>query len=163
VSLPALKTNKGVYFLALYLISFGVGGHKPSLEPFGVDQFDEEDKIEMLQKNSFFNQWYFWLSTGIVLALTVVAYVQENISWGLGFGIVTVAMVVSTILFLYGTPFYRLKLPGGSPVTDIAQVVVGAVRKRNIRMPSDTSLLYENAVELIKSGRRLLAHTDNFQ
>lgn len=163
VSLPALKKNDVVYFLALYLISFGVGGHKPSLEPFGVDQFDEEDKSEMLQKNSFFNHWFCWLCAGMFLAVTVIAYVQENISWGFGFGIVTVAMAISTLIFLCGTPFYRNKLPGSSPVTGVAQVVVAAVRKRNISMPSDTSLLYETDAQLIKSGQRLLLHTDNFQ
>jgi peptide/histidine transporter 3/4 len=162
VSLPALKPNNGVFFLALYLISVGIGGHKPSLEPFGVDQFDEEDKTEMLKKNSFFNHWFLWLCVGMLLAVTVVAYVQENISWGFGFGIVTVAMAISTLLFLYGTPFYRHKVPGGSPVTGIAQVVVAAIRKRNINMPSDTSLLYEKDVGLIKSGQKLLLHTDNF-
>lgn len=163
MSLPSLKPNKGVFFLALYLISFGFGGHKPCLEPFGVDQFDEEDKTEMLKKISFLNHWYFWLSTGMLLAVTVVAYVEENIGWGFGFSIVAVIMVISIVLFLLGTPFYRHKIPGGSPVTDIVQVVVAAVRKRNISMPSDTSLLHENDVELIKSGKRLLAHTDNFQ
>ena len=31
----------GVFFLALYLISLGTSGHKPSLQAFGADQFDE--------------------------------------------------------------------------------------------------------------------------
>lgn len=165
VSLPSLKANSGVYFFSLYLISIGMGGHKPSLTPFGADQFDEEDKTEMLQKISFFNHWFLWLSAGFTLAVTVIAYVQENVSWGFGYGIVTVAMCVATLLFLCGTPLYRHKVPRGSPITGIAQVVVAAIRKRDISMPSDITLLYEKDkdVEFIKSGRKLLVHTDNFQ
>nr|ABR17798.1 unknown [Picea sitchensis] len=123
----------------------------------------------MLKKSSFFNFWYFGLLSGLLLAVTVIAYIVYKVSWGFGFGIVTVAMAIATVVFLYGTPFYRHKLPGGSPITSIAQVVVAAIRKRNISMPSDVSLLYEDRdVESIKSesikpGQRHLSHTDNFQ
>jgi peptide/histidine transporter 3/4 len=146
------------------LISLGTGGIKPSLQAFGADQFDEEDKTEMLKRSSFFNLWYFGVLNGLLLAVTVIAYVEDNVSWGLGFGIVTVAMAMASVVFLYGTPFYRHKLPGGSPITSIAQVVVAAIRKRNIMMPSDMNLLYEDPdAESIKSGQRHLSHTDHFQ
>jgi len=160
----ATPTQIGVFFSSLYLISLGTGGIKPSLQAFGADQFDEEDKTEMLQRSSFFNLWYFGVLNGLLLAVTVIAYVEDNVSWGLGFGIVTVAMAMACVVFLYGTPFYRHKLPGGSPITSIAQVVVAAIRKRNIMMPSDMNLLYEDPdAESIKSGQRHLSHTDHFQ
>lgn len=160
----ATRGQIGVFYLALYLISLGTSGHKPSLQAFGADQFDEEDKTEKLKKNSFFNWWYFGLCTGTLLAVTVVAYVEDNISWGFGFGIPTVAMVVAVVVFLYGTPFYRHRLPTGSPITHIAQVFVAAVTNRNLSTPSDLNLLYENwDAESIKSGQRLLSHTDSFQ
>ena len=160
----ATPTQLVVFFLALYLISLGTGGHKPSLQAFGADQFDEEDKTEMPKKSSFFNFWYFGLLSGLLLAVTVIAYVEDNVSWGFGFGIVTVTMVIATVVFLYGTPFYRHKLPGGSPITSITRVVVAATRKRNINMPSDMSLLYEDRdVKSMKSGERHLSHTNNFQ
>eukprot|EP01018_Ginkgo_biloba_P005000 Gb_01342 [translate_table: standard] len=181
VSLPALKppqcdqpnsvcnkatsTQIGVFFLALYLISFGTGGHKPSLQAFGADQFDEDDKEEKRKKTSFFNWWYFGLSSGVLLAVTVVVYIQDNISWGFGFGIPTVAMAVAIVFFLYGTPFYRHKPPSGSPITRIAQVIVAAFRNRNIPLPSEVGLLYEDMGqgESLKSGQRFLLHTNNIQ
>jgi len=160
----ATPTQTGVFFLSLYLISLGTGGNKPSLQAFGADQFEEEDKTEMLKKSSFFNVWYFGLLSGLLLAVTVIAYVEDNVSWGFGFGIVTVAMAMASVVFLYGTPFYRHKPPGGSPITSIAQVVVAAIRKRNMSMPSDMSLLYDDPdAEFKKSGWRHLSHTDDFQ
>ncbi|GLJ42398.1 hypothetical protein SUGI_0878200 [Cryptomeria japonica] len=160
----ATTGEKAVFFLALYLIAVGTGGHKPSLQAFGADQFNEEDKKEKIKKASFFNWWYFGLCSGTLLAVTVVVYVQDNISWGIGFGIPTVAMTIAIGLFLYGTPFYRNKLPGGSPITSILQVVVAAVRNRKKTLPSDMDLLYENwNAKSVKSGQRLLSHTDSIQ
>nr|AQX43148.1 NPF family transporter [Pinus pinaster] len=158
----ATSTQIGVFFLALYLVCLGTGGVKPSLEAFGADQFDEEDKTEMAKKNSFFNVWFFVLSSSILLAVTFVPYIQENISWGFGFGILTVAMAIGTVVFLYGTPFYRHRPPRGSQVSRIAQVVIAATRKINKSMPSDVNLLYED-MESIKSSQRLLSRTQNFQ
>ena len=51
VPLPAMKPNRDFCILALYLISFGIVGVKPSLELFDVEQFHEDEKIEMVQKN----------------------------------------------------------------------------------------------------------------
>ena len=127
--------------MALYLISLGTSCHEPSLQAFGADRFDEEDKTEKLKKNSFCNWWYFGLCSGTLLAVTAVACVEDNISWGFGFGIPTVAMVVVAIVFLYGTPFYRHRLPTESPITHIAQVFVATVTNRNLSMPSDLNLV----------------------
>jgi peptide/histidine transporter 3/4 len=146
------------------LVALGTGGLKPSLEAFGADQFDEEDKTEMLKKNSFFNAWFFCFCSSFLLAVTVIPYVQEKIIWGFGFGILTVVMAIGIVVFLYGTPFYRHSFAGGSHMSRIAQVVVAATRKRNINIRSDVSLLYENQdAEFIKSGQRLLSHTENFR
>eukprot|EP01018_Ginkgo_biloba_P034666 Gb_19865 [translate_table: standard] len=160
----ATTTQIAVFFFALYLISFGTGGHKPSLQAFGADQFDEDNSVEKRRKTSFFNWWFFGLCSGILLAVTVVVYIQDNISWGVGFGIPTAAMAIAIAMFLYGTPFYRHRLPGGSSITSIAHVIVAAIRNRKFSLPTDISLLYENAdAESLKSGQRPLSHTDNFR
>ena len=67
----------------------------------------------------------------ILAALTVVVYVQENVGWGWGLGIPAIAMVISIIAFLIGSPLYKKMKPGGSPLIRLAQVTVAALKKRN--------------------------------
>lgn len=160
----ASREQLGFFFFSLYLISVGTGGLKPCLEAFGADQFDEEDNKERIMKASFFNWWYFGLCTGAMLAFTILVYIQDNVSWGLGFGIPAIVMVVALATFLAGTKFYRHKLPAGSPLTRIAKVIVAATRKRRLPLPHSSELLYEaNDKESLRVGRRKLSHTDHFR
>eukprot|EP00250_Pteridium_aquilinum_P027036 c34059_g1_i1 orf=212-880(+) len=146
------------------MISLGTGGVKPCLAAFGADQFDEEDEEERRMKASFFNWWYFGLCMGAMLAFTILVYIQDNVSWGLGFGIPAIAMVVALATFLVGTKFYRHKLPAGSPLTRVAKVFVAAARKRSLPVPRDAELLYEgNEKESLCVGRRKLSHTDHLR
>eukprot|EP00249_Psilotum_nudum_P017061 c26135_g1_i1 orf=1057-2967(+) len=159
----ASSAQSGFFFFSLYLVAIGTGGVKPCLQAFGADQFDDEDPTEKKRKTSFFNWWYFGLCFGALLAFTVLVYIDQNVSWGLGFGIPAAVMVVALGIFLIGTPFYRHKRPGGSALTRIFQVIVAAIRKWNLVVPSDEKLLYENHnEESMLVGRRQLQHTDQF-
>jgi peptide/histidine transporter 3/4 len=114
----------GFFFFALYLISLGTGGIKPCLEAFGADQFDDDnDPRERDRKSSFFNWWYFGVGIGGLVAVTVLVYVEANWSWELGFGIPAAVMAAGCALFFAGTTLYRRQPPGGSPLTQIAQVI----------------------------------------
>lgn len=160
----ASSRQLGFFFFSLYLISIGTGGVKPCLQAFGADQFDEEHTKEKEMKSSFFNWWYFGLCTGALLAFTVLVYIQDNVGWSIGFGIPAVAMTIALSLFLAGTKFYRHKIPGGSPLTRVAQVVVAAALKRNIPLPSSADLLYEmHGNESLRVGRRKLLHTNRLR
>lgn len=152
------------FFSSLYLIAIGTGVVKPCLEAFGADQFDEEDPAENKKKSSFFNWWYFGLCTGALLAFTVIVYIEDNASWGLAFGILTVLITIVSLIFLAGTPLYRNKLPGGSPLARIFQVFVAAARKWNVTVPHDDKLLYEfYDTESQRIGRRQLLHTNGLR
>ncbi|KAI3847336.1 hypothetical protein MKW92_014373 [Papaver armeniacum] len=150
------KLHEIIFFLALYLISFGTGGHKPSLESFGADQFDEDHAQERMKKMSYFNWWNFALCSGLLIGVTVIVYVQDEVSWATADMVLTCSMALSIVLFLMGKRFYRYRVPEGSPLTPMLQVLVAVISKRNLPHPSNPGLLYE----IPKSnGSRLLCHT----
>eukprot|EP01018_Ginkgo_biloba_P018718 Gb_21680 [translate_table: standard] len=156
----------GVFFCALYLVALGQGGHKPCLQAFGADQFDDENPTERKNKSSFFNWWYFGICSGSVIAVSVLTYIQDNVGWGVGFGIPAVAMAVALFVFLCETKYYRHKLPGDSPLTRIIQVLVAATRKRNVSVPlkGDNRLFVIPEEEILKVGlRRQLLPTNQFR
>ncbi|CAA0832854.1 Protein NRT1/ PTR FAMILY 8.1 [Striga hermonthica] len=154
----------GITFTALYLIALGTGGIKPCVSSFGADQFDEQDEKEKKRKSSFFNYFYLSINIGALVAASVLVWVQMNVGWGWGFGIPAVAMAVAVAFFVFGSGMYRLQRPGGSPITRIFQVLVASVRKFNVKVPKDGSLLYEtgDAASSIQ-GSRKLEHTEKFR
>ncbi|KAK6933095.1 Proton-dependent oligopeptide transporter family [Dillenia turbinata] len=158
----ARKVHEVVFFAALYFISLGTGGHKPCLESFGADQFDDDHLEERKKKMSYFNWWNFALCSGLVFSVTVIVYVEDYVSWGAAFLVLTITMAVSLVIFYYGKRFYRYRLPEGSPLTPMLQVLVAAFVKRNLPHPSSPALLYE-VPKSQKSQGRLLCHTNNLR
>ncbi|XP_044461309.1 protein NRT1/ PTR FAMILY 5.7-like isoform X2 [Mangifera indica] len=151
-----------IFFLAMYFISVGTGGHKPCLESFGADQFDDNHPEERKRKMSYFNLWNIALSCGLFLGVTVMVYVQDNIGWNIASLILTITMAVTIVTFYVGKPYYRYRLLEGSPLTPLSQVLVAAIRKRKLLYPSNPSLLYEVPKSKV-SPARLLAHTDRLR
>jgi peptide/histidine transporter 3/4 len=160
----ATDTQAAVCFLALYLIALGTGGIKPCVSSYGADQFDDTDELEKKSKASFFNWFYFSINVGALIASSVLVWIQDNVGWGWGFGIPAVAMGIAVLSFFSGTRLYRNQKPGGSPLTRICQVVVALVRKYQVQVPDDKSLLYETAdAESAIKGSRKLDHTKDFR
>ncbi|GMP50927.1 hypothetical protein CsSME_00017344 [Camellia sinensis var. sinensis] len=152
------KIHEVVFFLSIYLISIGTGGHKPALESFGADQFDDDHPEERKKKMSFFNWWNFGLCSGLLIGVTVVVYVQDHVSWAVADIILTAVMVASIVIFIVGRPVYRYRKPTGSPLTPMLQVLVAAIKKRNLPYPSSPAELYE-VPKSQKTQGRLLCHT----
>ncbi|KAH1152993.1 hypothetical protein GLYMA_18G033700v4 [Glycine max] len=156
------KVHKVVFLLALYCISFGTGGYKPCLESFGADQFDDDHLEERKKKMSFFNWWSFALCFALLLGATVVVYVQDFVSWGVATLILAILMALTVIAFCVGKPFYRYRRAEGNPLTPILQVLIAAIRKRNLTCPSNPALLHE-VPESERSQGRLLSHTNRLR
>ncbi|KAK9055533.1 hypothetical protein SSX86_026617 [Deinandra increscens subsp. villosa] len=161
VCLKPRKIHEIVFFIAIYLISVGTGGHKPSLESFGADQFDDDHPEERRKKMSFFNWWNAALCAGLVLGVTVIVYVQDHVGWGQADIILTMTMACSIVIFVTGRPFYRYRKPE-NPLKPMLQVCVAAFSKRNLPYPSNPNELHEEP-KSEKAQKRLLGHTETLK
>ncbi|KAL6130067.1 hypothetical protein ACLB2K_068448 [Fragaria x ananassa] len=143
VSVIPLHLRKAMFFVALYILSVGLAGHKPCAQTFAADQFSEDSPEERKAKSSFFNWWYMGIIVAGSVAVLVVIYIQDNVSWAAGFGIMTGSILVALIIFLLGIKKYRKQEPLGSPFTKVAQVFVAAVRKQHTKVTTgDSSGVY---------------------
>ncbi|KAH6763808.1 Major facilitator superfamily protein [Perilla frutescens var. frutescens] len=122
------------FYFSLYLVAFAQGAHKPCVQAFGADQFDDEDENEVIAKSSFFNWWYFSFNIGVLAALSVLSYVQENLSWELGFGIPCIVMCFALVIFLIGTMTYRFPTSSDerNPFLKIGRVFARAVKNQKV-------------------------------
>uniref|UniRef100_A0A0D3H2F0 Uncharacterized protein n=1 Tax=Oryza barthii TaxID=65489 RepID=A0A0D3H2F0_9ORYZ len=57
------------------------------------------------------NWWFFSMAVGVAVAIAAVSYVQENVGWGVGFGVPFAVVSCASAVFLLGTPAYRLYAP----------------------------------------------------
>ncbi|KAJ9709183.1 hypothetical protein PVL29_000915 [Vitis rotundifolia] len=129
------SAQMGILFLGLGFLTIGTGGIRPCSIPFGVDQFDRTTEQGRRGINSFFNWYYTSFTVVLMIALTLVVYIQDSVSWVLGFGIPTLLMVGSIILFFLGTRVYVYVKPEGSIFSGIARVFVAAYKKRRVNIP----------------------------
>ncbi|KAL6620248.1 hypothetical protein ACP70R_035387 [Stipagrostis hirtigluma subsp. patula] len=152
-------------YMSLLLTALGSGGIRPCVVAFGADQFGLRGRRPGgEQKWSYFNLYFFSMGLAVLLALTVVVYIQENVGWGWGFGIPAIGMFVSVLSFVVGYPLYVKVKPEGSPFKRLLQVVVAAFKKRKEAVPEDAGILYHNKeldAPIAADGR--LLHTDQLR
>ncbi|CAA7046160.1 unnamed protein product [Microthlaspi erraticum] len=167
VTVVAPEMREKVLFMALYVMAVGEGGHKPCVMTFAADQFGEANAEEKAAKTSFFNYWYMAIVLSSSIAVLALIFIQERVSWSLGFSIIAGSVGIAIVVFLIGIPKYRKQIPVGSPITRLAQVFVAASRKwRLSSMRHHYGLCYE---EEDKSGSTnvnrtyLLARTNQFR
>ncbi|XP_010532219.1 PREDICTED: protein NRT1/ PTR FAMILY 5.1-like [Tarenaya hassleriana] len=153
------------FYLSLYITALGAGGTKPTISTFGADQFDDSNPREKELKISFFNWWMFTAFLGALFATVGLVYIQENLGWGLGYGIPTIGLTLSLIVFYIGTPFYRHKvLKTGNFAKDLGRVPIAAFRNRKLQCPHDPLELHELDVQYyISSGKKQVHHTPIFR
>ncbi|KAL1324873.1 protein NRT1/ PTR FAMILY 5.10-like [Arachis ipaensis] len=128
----ATETQVILFFISLYLVAIGQGGHKPCVQAFGADQFDEQHPKELKDRSSFFNWWYFTMCAGCMGTLWILNYIQDNLSWVVGFGIPCAVMIIALLVFILGTWTYRFNVKGHgkSPFLRIGRVFVTAAGNR---------------------------------
>lgn len=162
----ASKSQITFFYTSLYVIALGAGGTKPNISTFGADQFDDFDPNEKELKVSFFNWWMFSAFLGALFATLGLVYIQENLGWGLGYGIPTGGLILSLLVFYLGTPIYRHKPRNiKSPAMDIVKVVVTSMANWRLKAPSESLQLHEDQPKyhISSSGKLQASHSPVFR
>ncbi|KAH9758075.1 protein NRT1/ PTR FAMILY 5.10 [Citrus sinensis] len=135
----------GAFVADSFLGLLAQGGQRPCVQAVGADQFDEKHPEECKLKSPFFNWWYFGMCTSSIFTHFIISSVQENLYWGLGFGIPCISMAIAPIVFLLGTKSYRYTMKGNgmNPFLRIGKVFVAAIRNFRAAAPSAMALEQE--------------------
>ncbi|KAM1019835.1 hypothetical protein FF1_041123 [Malus domestica] len=137
------KFQYSILYTALSLASLGLGGTRFTIATMGADQFDKPH-----DQGVFFNWYFLALYVANVISFTAIIYIQDNVGWGLGFGICFVANAIGLLVFLLGKQFYKQVKPKGSPFVCIARVLVAAIwkRKASAATSRDTDYYYGDGI-----------------
>nr|GMC49178.1 protein NRT1/ PTR FAMILY 1.2-like [Ipomoea batatas] len=123
-------------FTSFILVSIGSGGVKSSSLAFGVDQLKNIRKNEGVKMERYFGWYYAITIVSALVAMTCLVYIQENMGWEIGFGVLLLLMLCAAVLIFLGSPFYVKPKPKGSLITGLIQVIVASYRKRSLLLSS---------------------------
>ncbi|KAI3885419.1 hypothetical protein MKX03_036311 [Papaver bracteatum] len=147
---------------ALGFLVIGAGGIRPCNMAFGADQFNPKTDTGKRSIISFINWYFFVLSSCTLISLTVIIYVQSNVSWTVGLALPPCLMLIACILYFMGSRIYVKVKPEGSPFTRFIQVLVAATRKRSLAKLDNPEIALFNYTDP-NSINSMLQHTDQFR
>lgn len=124
---PASAGQMAALYAGVCLLCVSSAGARFNQATMGANQFESS-----ADRDVFFNWYFIFLYASAVLGSTVIVYVQDTVSWALGFGIACAASVVGLAALLLGARYYRRPAAQGSPFTGLARVAVAAARKRKV-------------------------------
>ncbi|XP_021286246.1 protein NRT1/ PTR FAMILY 2.11-like [Herrania umbratica] len=146
----------------LGLMIVGAGGVRPCNLAFGADQFNPKTESGKRGINSFFNWYFFTFTFAQMVSLTLIVYIQSNVSWAIGLGIPAILMLIACAVYFVGSKIYVKVKATGSPLTSVAQVIVVAMKKRQLKLLEQPRLsLFKYTPP--KSINSKLPYTDQFK
>ncbi|XVF09160.1 hypothetical protein REPUB_Repub07fG0067600 [Reevesia pubescens] len=140
----------------------GAGGVRPCNLAFGVDQFNPKTESGKRGIDSFFNWYFFTFTFAQMISLTLIVYIQSNVSWAIGLGIPAILMLIACVVYFVGSKIYVKVKASGSPMTSVAQVIVVAIKKRKLKSVEQPWLSLFKYVPP-KSINSKLPYTDQFR
>ncbi|KAL9244628.1 hypothetical protein vseg_018388 [Gypsophila vaccaria] len=118
---------------AFLLMAIGGGGTKPCSQAFGADQVDQGDNPKNENRLEIFLNWYYMFSClSVIVALTVIVYIQDHLGWMIGFGVPVVLMFLATLFFFLAARMYVMVDANKNRLVRLLQVIVASFRNRKI-------------------------------
>ncbi|CAH2043805.1 unnamed protein product [Thlaspi arvense] len=148
--------------MGLGFLVVGAGGIRPCNLAFGADQFNPKSESGRRGTDSFFNWYFFSFTFAQILSLTLVVYIQSNVSWTIGLTIPVVLMFLASVIFFAGDKLYVKVKASGSPLAGIAQVIIVAIKKRGLKPVKQPWLNLYNYCPP-KHANSILKYTDQFR
>ncbi|PIN00489.1 H+/oligopeptide symporter [Handroanthus impetiginosus] len=115
------------------LISIGAGAIRSCSLAFGADQLDKGN-FKSSVKESYFSWYYASYTISVLIALTCVVYIQDNLGWGVGFAVPALLMLFGVVSFFLAARFYVKLTSKTSLVTGFVQVVVASFKNRHVEL-----------------------------
>ncbi|XP_065855127.1 protein NRT1/ PTR FAMILY 2.11-like [Euphorbia lathyris] len=140
---------------AFGLMIIGAGGVRPCNLAFGTDQFNPTTESGKRGINSFFNWYFFTFTFAQMISLTLIVYVQSNVSWAIGLTIPAILMFIACLVFFMGSKIYVKVKATGSPMTSVAQVISVAIKKRRLKPVDQPLLTFFNHIPLNSINAKL--------
>ncbi|XP_038709531.1 protein NRT1/ PTR FAMILY 1.2-like isoform X2 [Tripterygium wilfordii] len=122
-------------YICFGIMSVGSGGIRSSSLAFGADQLVNREEMKSSRTlESYFSWYYVSVSASLIVALTCIVYIQENLGWKVGFGVPVVLMFFSALSFFSASCWYVKSKDKASLVTGFAHVLVASYRNRHIQL-----------------------------
>ncbi|XP_042388401.1 protein NRT1/ PTR FAMILY 2.7-like [Zingiber officinale] len=144
-------------YIAIALTAAGCGGTRFNMLALGASQFDKPRDQTVI-----FNWFFVLIYAAGIIGTTVLVFIEDSISWTLGFGLSATANAAIAVVLLSGAKYYRKPAAQGSPFTGLLQVVVAAFRKWNVTITPANPSYYFRAINGGNINRaKALDHTPN--
>ncbi|KAL1193631.1 Protein NRT1/ PTR FAMILY 5.5 [Cardamine amara subsp. amara] len=133
--------QKGLFYVALTVISFGIFGRSISLGVFTEDQIEDggnKGNPKMLISFVIGNVGNF-----VFPLLAAIAIPQISL-WFVRFAIPAGCEVLAMLIFLSGACSYKREKPVGSPLTTVFRVFAASASKMSCGYPNNSTQLYEH-------------------
>ncbi|XP_040351819.1 solute carrier family 15 member 3, partial [Herpailurus yagouaroundi] len=108
-------------YSGLLLLALAASSIRSNLTSFGADQVMD---LGRHASRRFFNWLYWSINVGAVLSLLVVAFIQQNVNFLLGYGITVGCVGLAFFIFLFATPIFVTKPPAGSQVSSMLKLAL---------------------------------------
>ncbi|XP_045751190.1 solute carrier family 15 member 3 isoform X1 [Mirounga angustirostris] len=108
-------------YSGLLLLALAASSIRSNLTSFGADQVMD---LGRHASRRFFNWLYWSINVGAVLSLLVVAFIQQNIDFLLGYSIIVGCLGLAFFIFLFATPIFITKPPTGSQVSSMLKLAL---------------------------------------
>ncbi|CAF3576079.1 unnamed protein product [Adineta steineri] len=153
-SAPYFKEKCSVQITAVLVITaIGVGAIQANMAVFGAEQIRGQQAIAR-----YFNKYYIAVNTGSFLAFAIIAYIQQNENYFLGYCISSGLLGITIILFLAGYKHYNHVKPHDSVITNFFPVFFNAFQSWRKYQPHTTRIFMRR-----RSSHKAMLTSDQYE